>query len=43
MNIGPKIKAFRESKNISKEQMSDWLTLSVITNKKIEYGERNHK
>jgi transcriptional regulator with XRE-family HTH domain len=41
MNIGTKIKAFRESKNISREQMSDWLTLSVNTYKKIEYGERN--
>ena len=41
MYIGTKIKAIRESKNISKEKMADWLTMSLNTYKKIEYNERN--
>jgi len=41
MYIGTKIKAIRESKNISRKQMADWLTMSLNTYKKIEYNERN--
>lgn len=41
MNVGHKIKALRESKNISKEQMCDHLHISLNTYKKIEYGEKS--
>lgn len=40
MNLGFKIKTLRESKNISREQMIDFLPISLNTYKKIEYGER---
>lgn len=40
MNVGFKIKALREGKNLSKEQMSDYLQMSLNTYKKIEYGEK---
>ena len=40
MRIGLQIKSSRELKNVSKEQMADWLGLCVNTYKKIEYGER---
>ncbi|MCZ2102704.1 MAG: helix-turn-helix domain-containing protein [Chitinophagales bacterium] len=40
MNVGYQIKALRESKSISKEQMCDHLHMSLNTYKKIEYGEK---
>ncbi|MBK7807710.1 MAG: helix-turn-helix domain-containing protein [Saprospiraceae bacterium] len=40
MEVSTQIKLLRENKNISREQMADWLSMSVNTYKKIEYGER---
>jgi transcriptional regulator with XRE-family HTH domain len=40
MNVGLKIKLLRESRNISREQMTDKLPMSINTYKKIEYGEK---
>jgi DNA-binding XRE family transcriptional regulator len=40
MTLGYKLKAIRESKNISREQMAEGLNLSLNTYKKIEYGEK---
>ena len=40
MEVGLLIKKIRENKNISREQMADWLSVAVNTYKKIEYGER---
>ena len=40
MNLGLKIKALREAKNITREQMIDLLPISINTYKKIEYGDK---
>jgi transcriptional regulator with XRE-family HTH domain len=40
MEVGLLIKKMRENRNISREQMADWLSIAVNTYKKIEYGER---
>lgn len=40
MNLGLKIKALREGKNISREQIVDKLPMSLNTYKKIEYGDK---
>ena len=40
MNLGLKIKALREAKNITREQMTDLLPMSINTYKKIEYGDK---
>jgi len=40
MEVGLFIKKMRENRNISREQMADWLAMAVNTYKKIEYGER---
>ncbi len=40
MEVGLFIKKMKENKNISREQMADWLSIAVNTYKKIEYGER---
>lgn len=40
MEVGTQIKILRENKNISREQMADWLSIGINTYKKIEYGIR---
>jgi transcriptional regulator with XRE-family HTH domain len=40
MHIGLQIKTIRESKNITKEQMADWLGVCLNTYKSIEYCKR---
>ena len=40
MQVGFQIKSLREAKNISREQMADWLGVCLNTYKSVEYCKR---